>query len=561
MERLLDAVFLGLSAGSIYSLVALGLVVVFRGTGHLNFAAGEMATLCAYITWVVTTWTLFGVSGLPLWLATLAGMAFGFALGAATEVFIVSPLSKKSPLAVFVALIAILLGINALDVGRWGAPPSEEIDSLFPNEPDDFVRVFGAVWRWEDIGTLIVVLVTSALLFLLFGKTKVGLAMRAVASNSESSRLVGVPTKLVLMGSWGLSGALGALAGVMVAGAQAQVTPTMMFTIFVYASAAATLGGLDSPIGAVVGGLSIGVVENVAAEYAPGVDRPGDEAVRRPPVHLRRAVRQAVWPVRHRESRTGLSAMPLKVHWGSAWHWAIRLLWVAATVAFVLYIPTRTQVSTINDMTIALELVAVAMALNLVMGYGGIVSLGHSFYFGLGAYTMAVLVDHYGWSQGWTLYVAAVFGFVAGCLTSLPALRLKGVYLALTSIGLAVLFPQLDQVAEAGMADRRRPRHRRPAVRRDPGVADPRRAARTRRAGRVDVLARRHRRRPRLPRVSRHREESRRPVVDRHPRQRDGCRRDGCQPPADADDRLRALGGDHRHRRRLVRHQAQRRQP
>ncbi len=261
--------FLGLSAGSIYSLVALGLVVVFRGTGHLNFAAGEMATLCAYITWVVTTWTLFGASGLPLWLATLAGMAFGFAIGAATEVFIVSPLSKKSPLAVFVALIAILLGINALDVGRWGAPPSEEISSLFPNDPDDFIRVFGAVWRWEDIGTLIVVLVTSALLFLLFGKTKVGLAMRAVASNSESSRLVGVPTKLVLMGSWGLSGALGALAGVMVAGAQAQVTPTMMFTIFVYASAAATLGGLDSPIGAVVGGLSIGVVENVAAEYAP----------------------------------------------------------------------------------------------------------------------------------------------------------------------------------------------------------------------------------------------------------------------------------------------------
>ncbi len=136
--------------------------------------------------------------------------------------------------------------------------------------------------------------------------------------------------------------------------------------------------------------------------------------------------------------------MPLKVHWGSAWHWAIRLVWVAATIAFVLYIPTRTQSSTINDMTIGARAgVAVAMALNLVMGYGGIVSLGHSFYFGLGAYTMAVLVDHYGWTQGWTLYVAAVIGFVAGCVTSLPALRLKGVYLALTSIGLAVLFPQL----------------------------------------------------------------------------------------------------------------------
>jgi branched-chain amino acid transport system permease protein len=270
VDRLLDAIFLGLSSGAVYALVALGLVVVFRGTGHLNFAQGEMATLSAYVTWVVTTWTLFSDWDVPLWVATIAGMAFGFALGAATEVLIVSPLSKKSQLAVFVALIAIFLGINAFDTGRWGAPPTENIDSLFPNEPDDFIRVGDAIWRLEDIGTLVVTLLVSALLFLLFAKTKVGLAMRAVASNAESSKLVGVPTKLVLSGSWGLAGALAALAGVMVAGAQAQVTPIMMFTIFVYASAAATLGGLDSPIGAVVGGLSIGVVENIAAEFAPG---------------------------------------------------------------------------------------------------------------------------------------------------------------------------------------------------------------------------------------------------------------------------------------------------
>ena len=133
----------------------------------------------------------------------------------------------------------------------------------------------------------------------------------------------------------------------------------------------------------------------------------------------------------------------MKVHWGSPAHWAIRLLWVAATIALIMYIPTRAQPSTISDMTTALELATVAMALNLVMGFGGLISLGHSAYFGLGAYTMAVLVDHYGWTQGWTLYIAAVVGFVVGCLTSLPALRLKGVYLALTSIALAVLFPQL----------------------------------------------------------------------------------------------------------------------
>ena len=135
--------------------------------------------------------------------------------------------------------------------------------------------------------------------------------------------------------------------------------------------------------------------------------------------------------------------MPVRIHHNSAGHWALRAVWVAATALVILYIPTRTEVGTIGDMTLAFEMATAAMALNLVMGYGGMVSLGFSAYFGLGGYTMAVLVDHYGWSQGWTLYIAAVFGFVIGCLTSLPALRLKGVYLALTSIGLAVLFPQL----------------------------------------------------------------------------------------------------------------------
>jgi branched-chain amino acid transport system permease protein len=269
MDQFFEAVFLGLSSGAIYALVALGLVVVFRGTGHLNFAAGEMATLSAYVTWVVTTWTLFGDWQVPLWLATIAGMVFGFALGAATEVFIVSPLARKSPLAVFVALIAVFLGINAFDSGRWGAPPPETMPSLFPSEPDDYVRLLGTVWRWDDIGALALTLVVTACLFVLFGKTKVGLAMRAVASNADSSKLVGVPTRWILAGSWGLAGVLGALAGVLVAGAQTQVTPVMMFTIFVYGSVAATVGGLDSPLGAVVGGLGIGVVESVAAELFP----------------------------------------------------------------------------------------------------------------------------------------------------------------------------------------------------------------------------------------------------------------------------------------------------
>ena len=140
---------------------------------------------------------------------------------------------------------------------------------------------------------------------------------------------------------------------------------------------------------------------------------------------------------------TDASTLPIKVHHNSPGHWGIRAVWVLATVLFLLYVPTKSETGTIVDMTNALQIAIAAMALNLAMGFGGIISIGHSAYFGLGGYTSAVLIDHYDWSQGWTLYVAAILGFVVGCLTSLPALRLKGVYLALVTLGLAVLFPQL----------------------------------------------------------------------------------------------------------------------
>jgi len=264
MDRFFEALFLGLSAGATYSLVALALVVVYRGTGHLNFAQGEMGTLSAFMVW----W--FNDKGVPLLLAVLFGMAFGFLLGAATEVAIVRPLARRSLLAVFVATITLFLGINAYTSGVWGAPPDELMDSLFPNDPDDFVRVFGTIWRYKDIGTMAVTLIITGLLFLLFQKTRFGLAMRGVASNTDSARLVGIPTGRILAGSWAIAAALGALAAVLVAGNQGQVTPTLMVTVLTYATAAAVLGGLDSPGGAVIAGLLIGVGEAEAAEFAPG---------------------------------------------------------------------------------------------------------------------------------------------------------------------------------------------------------------------------------------------------------------------------------------------------
>jgi branched-chain amino acid transport system permease protein len=262
MHDFLQYFFDGISIGAVYSLIALSLVIVYRGTGHLNFAQGEMAMLAAFEAWWLSQW-------MPIWLAVFVSAISAFVLGSVIEVGIIRPIGKRSQFAVAVAAIGLLLGINALAPFIWKVTVPEAFDSLFPNKPDDFARIGGATWRYENIGVLIAMLIVAGLLFLLFQKTKLGLAMRAVASNPESAPLAGIKTGRVLMISWGLAAAVGAVGGAMVATRNGNVEPAMMFTVFFSATAAAMLGGFDSLAGAVVAGLVLGVFESMFAGYVP----------------------------------------------------------------------------------------------------------------------------------------------------------------------------------------------------------------------------------------------------------------------------------------------------
>lgn len=263
MERFLQYVFDGLSNGAIYALLALGLVVIFRGTGHLNFAQGEMGMFSTFIAWQVHDW------GLPFLLSCLVGVLFGFVLGAATEITLIRPIARRSPAGVFVVTIALFLGLNSLAANIWVTAQEKSFDSLFPDGPNDFRRIFGAAWKDRSIGVLVVMLLLTAGLFALFRYTKLGLAMRAVANNPDSSRLVGIRNGRVLATSWGLAIALAAIGGILVAGNRGSVGQTMMFSVFIYATAAATFGGLDSLGGAVIGGLGIGLAESLLSGYQP----------------------------------------------------------------------------------------------------------------------------------------------------------------------------------------------------------------------------------------------------------------------------------------------------
>lgn len=273
-QRIFDALF----NSSIYASLALALVIIFRSTGLLNFAQGEMATFCAYVAFVLLVGGAPGITGgglasvipgvpLPTALAVVGAVAFGAAMGSATERFIVRPLANAPELSVVNVTIGLLIAINALMAVWWTTNP-RAFPALFPASPDDFVDVAGARLRYSAIGAWLLLGVLLALLALLLTKTKAGLAFRAVASDRASAALMGVPVNRMLNYGWALAAAFGALAACLSANT-VLLEPNMMLRILVYAFAAATLGGLDSPKGALVGGLIIGLSHTLVPAYVP----------------------------------------------------------------------------------------------------------------------------------------------------------------------------------------------------------------------------------------------------------------------------------------------------
>lgn len=259
MSLFIQRMFDGLAEGSIYALLALALVVIFRSTGQLNFAQGEIGTLCAFCA------STFTLAGIPVWIAIVLAMAVGFVVAALVERVVVRPIESRNPGAVIVALIGVFLAVNQIVAMFWGVD-ARSLPSPFPTDADSFFRIGDAAIRWERIGIIGVLIVTVFLLYLLFNYTKIGLAMRAVANNQESSNLVGIRVGNVLILGWGLAGAIGALAALMLA-PSAGLTGTLMLGPFLFASVAAVLGGLDSLMGAVVGGILIGLLKAFLIGY------------------------------------------------------------------------------------------------------------------------------------------------------------------------------------------------------------------------------------------------------------------------------------------------------
>jgi branched-chain amino acid transport system permease protein len=256
VDTFIQQVISGLATGGIYGSLALALVMIYQATDVVNYAQGEMAMFSTYLAWSMMN------AGLPYWVAFFGTLVVAFVGGILIERIIIRPVENAPILSIVIVCIGLLVILNSV-AGWLYSYIQKPFPSPFPPKP---IRIGNIYIGAHDIGAIAVTLVVLLFLYLFFRYTTLGLAMRAAAQNPASSRLCGIRVGWMLALGWGLAAMVGAVAGMMVAPV-VFLDPNMMGGILIYAFASATLGGFTSPGGAVVGGLIVGVMENLVGTY------------------------------------------------------------------------------------------------------------------------------------------------------------------------------------------------------------------------------------------------------------------------------------------------------
>ena len=259
MQEFLQLVVGGIATGGIFASLALALVLIYNAMGLVNFAQGEMAMFATFIAYALIQ------RGISYWIALPVTLVLAFAGGIIIQRVVIKPVERAPILTLVIITLGLATLVNGLAGFLFGYAPR-----FFPSPfSAQTVGVLGVYISYRDLGVIGVSGVVLLVLYVLLQRTTVGLTMRAAAHHPEASRLLGVQVSWMLALGWGLAAAVGAVSGIMVAPVQ-LLEPNFMGTIIIYAFAAAVLGGIESPIGAVVGALLIGVLSALVGTYVPG---------------------------------------------------------------------------------------------------------------------------------------------------------------------------------------------------------------------------------------------------------------------------------------------------
>lgn len=260
MQQFLNVTLSGLAQGAIYAAFALALVLIWRSTRIVNFAQGAMATFTTYIALSVID------SGQSYWVGLVIALLVGLVLGAVIERVVIRPVEGGPELNAVIVTLGLFIGLQALAAILFG--------STFRSFPAPFdlrgftVGGLNIAFTPNSIFVIVSVVIVMAVLVALFRFTDLGLRMRAAAYSQEVSRLLGVRVGAMLTLGWALAAVVGSLSGLLIAGG-GLVYPAYMDAVIVYGFVAAVLGGLDSPGGAVVGGLTIGLALSYVSGFIP----------------------------------------------------------------------------------------------------------------------------------------------------------------------------------------------------------------------------------------------------------------------------------------------------
>jgi branched-chain amino acid transport system permease protein len=259
VERLLQYALTGLSAGSLYALVALGIVLIYRSTRVLNFAHGDVATLATFVAFSLLSHRY------PFGVAVIGSLAVGAAVGAVFYFCVLVRAQRQGAnlLGMVILTLGMALILQGIVVYLWGAEP---VALPFPISDTKTYRVGTVVVSQLGLATIGAGVVGSVLLYWLVQRTPLGLALRATSENVTAAQTLGIPTRMVLGSAWAVASALGVVAGIFLAPAL-LLDPFFMLDPFLKGFAAAVLGGLNSLPGAVVGALILGVAESLTGAY------------------------------------------------------------------------------------------------------------------------------------------------------------------------------------------------------------------------------------------------------------------------------------------------------
>jgi sulfate-transporting ATPase len=410
---------LGLGTGAMYALLAQGVVLIFRGSGVLNLAQGAFAMVAGYL------FHSFHVNhGWATGPAIAVSVGAAIAMGVMTDQLLLRRLRQASPLARLIATLGVLLIIESLGIIFWGASPTVVLP-IIGVKP---VTLFGATVTSDRLWLLLIALVVTALLTCIWRYTRAGWIAAQVAENQRSAAALGWSPEMVSAITWGAGAGLAGLAGVLISPIT-QLSVDDLTLIIIPTLAAALIGGFVSFPGALLGGLIIGVSQSLVSNYVNGYVPGASDVLPLLLVILVLVARGTSLPMRGYV----LDRLP-EVGSGRV---DIRLL-VPVVIAGLVLVSVVTSANWLNAFSSTFAIAIVLLSLVVVTGYAGQLSLGQYGLAGLGAFVAARLVSSEGWPFELGLLAGVGFAIASGFVFGLPALRTRGVNLAIVTLALGL---------------------------------------------------------------------------------------------------------------------------